>query len=201
MSAAPRGQRIAQWLIRAACRRLPEDVRADRCREWTAELPAILGDEGIRSSLLRTLRVLAFSAGILKTTRQLSRSWRASSRRARSARWRAGGLPGRPGDLAIGVARGLAVWLVVVAGCITLLVTQLTPPDPRTWPLLPVAALVIGFDAFCLVDIARAADVRYLRKSTWALICLIQIPLGGIIYLSIGRVGPARPVPPGDTRP
>jgi hypothetical protein len=201
VSAAQRGQRIAEWLIRAACRRLPADVRAERCREWAAELPAILGDVSVRSSFLRALRVLAFCVGIAKTTRQLSRSWRASSRRARSAQWRAGGLPGRPSDLAVRVARGLAVWVVVVAGCITLLVTQLTPPDPRAWPLLPVAALLIGFDVFCLVDIARAADVRYLRKSTWALICLIQCPLGGILYLSVGRVGPARPVPPGDTRP
>jgi hypothetical protein len=201
VSAAPRGQRIAEWLIRAACRRLPADVRAERCREWTAELPAILDDESIRVSFLRTLRALAFCVGISKTTRQLSRSWRASSRRARTGQWRSGGLPGRPGDLAVRVARGLVVWLVVVAGCIALLVTQLTPPDPRTWPLVLVAALGIGFDGFCLLDIARAADVRYLRKRVWAVICLIQCPLGGILYLSIGRVGPARPVPPGGTRP
>jgi Phospholipase_D-nuclease N-terminal len=201
VSAAPRGQRTAEWLIRAACRRLPADVRAERCREWTAELPAILGDESIRSSFLRTLRVLVFCAGISKTTRHLSRSWRASSRGTRSAQWRSGGLPGRPSDLAFRVARGLVVWVVVVASSIALLVTQLTPPNPRIWPLLLVGVLAIGFDAFCLVDIARAADVRYLRKWAWALICLIQNPLGGILYLSIGRVGPARPVPPGNTRP
>jgi Phospholipase_D-nuclease N-terminal len=201
VSAAPRGQRIAEWLIRAACRRLPADVRADRCREWTAELPAILGDEGIRLPLLRALRALAFCAGISKTARQLSRSWRASSRRARGAQWRSGGLPGRPSDLAVRVVRGLVIWLIIVAGAITLLVTQLRPQDPHTWPLLIVVVLGIGFDAFCLVDIARAADVRYLRKWAWVVICLAQCPLGGILYLSIGRVGRARPVPPSDTRP
>jgi hypothetical protein len=200
VSAAPRGQRTAEWLIRAACRRLPPDARAERCREWTAELPAILGDESVRVSFLRTLRALAFCAGISRTTRQLSRSRRASTRRVRSAQWRTGGLPSRPSDLAIRIVRGLAVWLVVVASSIALLVTQLTPPNPRIWPLLLVAVLGIGFDAFCLVDLARAADVRYLRKWAWAVICLIQCPLGGILYLSIGRIGPARPVPPGATQ-
>jgi Phospholipase_D-nuclease N-terminal len=200
VSAAPRGQRTAEWLIRAACRRLPADARAERCREWTAELPAILGDESVRVSFLRTLRALAFCAGISRTTRQLSRSRRASTRRVRSAQWRTGGLPSRPSDLAIRIVRGLAVWLVVVASSIALLVTQLTPPNPRIWPLLLVAVLGIGFDAFCLVDLARAADVRYLRKWAWAVICLIQCPLGGILYLSIGRIGPARPVPPGATQ-
>jgi hypothetical protein len=201
VSAARRGQRTAEWLIRAACRRLPSDVRADRCREWTAELPAILGDESIRSPFLRMLRALAFCAGVSKATRQLSRSWRASSRRARSAQWRSGGMPDRPTDLAVRVARGLVVWLVVVAGAIALLVTQAMPPDPSPWPLLLIVVLAVGFDAFCLLDIARAADVRYLRKRAWALICLVQCPLGGILYLSIGRAGPARPVPPGDARP
>ena len=48
--------------------------------------------------------------------------------------------------------------------------------------------LGIGFDAYCLTDIVRAADVRYLRKWVWALICLAQMPLGGILYLTIGRI-------------
>jgi hypothetical protein len=43
--------------------------------------------------------------------------------------------------------------------------------------------------------------VRCLSKWKWALICLIQTPLGGILYLCIGRIGPARPLPPEDTRP
>jgi hypothetical protein len=201
VSATPRGQRIAEWLIRAACRRLPADVRAERCREWIAELPAILGDESIRLSLLRTLRALAFCAGISRTTRQLSRSWRASSRRARNSQWRTGGSPARPSDMVARLAVGLVVELVVVAGAITAITVLTTDHHPDPWPLLAIAALAIGFDAYCLLDIARAADVRYLRKWAWAVICLIQCPLGGIVYLSIGRVGPARPAPPGGTRP
>jgi hypothetical protein len=198
---APYVQRIAEWLIRVACRRLPADDRAERCREWTAELPAILADERIRSSFLRGLQALAFSAGISKTTRRLTRSARAGSRRPRNAQWRAGGLPTRPTDLAIRVVIGLAVWLVFVAGAIALIAVVGTRADPHPWPFLLLALLAFAFDAFCLLDIARAAEVRYLRKRTWALICLIQIPLGGILYLSIGRIGPARPVPPNHPQP
>jgi hypothetical protein len=199
VSRPPDVRRIAEWLIHVACRRLPADERGERCREWTAELPAILDDESVRPSFRRALRALAFSAGISRTTRRLSRSARAASRRTRDSQWRAGGLPTRPSDLAVRVARGLVVWLVVVAGFVTLLTVLTTRPHPDIWPLLIVVALGVGFDAYCLADIARAAEVRYLRKRVWALICLIQMPLGGILYLSIGRVGPARPVPPSDS--
>jgi len=193
-------QRIAEWLIHAACRRLPADERAERYREWTAELPAIMADESIRSSLLRALRAIAFSAGISKTTRQLTRLTRSDSRRARNAQWRAGELPARPTDLAMRLVIGLAVWLAFVAGAIALITVVGTAAHPHPWPLLLIAALGIAFDAFCLQDIARADQVRYLRKWTWALICLIQTPLGGILYLSIGRIGPARPLPPSSAR-
>jgi hypothetical protein len=200
VSATSRGQRSAEWLIHAACRRLPPDVRADRCREWTAELPAILGDESIRLSLLRALRALAFCVGISRTTRQLSRSWRASSRRTRNSQWASGALRTGPNNIVGRLVVGIAVELVFVAAFITVAKVLATGSDPQPWPLLLFAAPAVAFDAFCLADIARAADVRYLRKWAWAGICLVQMPLGGIIYLSIGRVRPARPVPPGGAR-
>lgn len=198
MSQAPRAQRIAEWLIRAACRRLPADVRAEQCREWTAELPAILDDQSIRPSFLRTLRALTFCIGISRTTRQLSRSARAGSRRTRNSQWRTGAVKTRPPDVAVRTVAGLAVWLVIVAGVITL---GRTLPDPHGWLVTVGLALAIGFDAFCLVDIARAAQVRYLPKWAWALICLSQSPLGAIMYLSIGHIGRPRPLPPGDAKP
>ncbi len=191
MSAADPVQRIAERLVRASCRRLPADERGDRCQEWTAELPAILGDASIRPQFLRTLRTLAFCAGVCWATRRLSGPTRAGSRRVASAYWRTGALP-PPNDVARRVARAVVVWLVVVAGLITVLVRW---PDPRG-SLLVVAALAICFEACCLTDIARAADVRYLSRSKWALVCVIQIPLGGILYLSIGRVRPGRPLHP-----
>ncbi|MGV9833710.1 PLDc N-terminal domain-containing protein [Nocardia niigatensis] len=59
---------------------------------------------------------------------------------------------------------------------------------------IPVAALVplivvgLGFVGFCWYDLYRT-QVKYLPKWAWAIICLISIPLGGIIYLIVGRDG------------
>jgi hypothetical protein len=180
-------QRVAERLIHGACRRLPAGVRSERCREWTAEVSAILDDESTRPSWLRGLRALAFCAGISRAVRQLRRSALAGSRRSTNSQWRSGAPRTR-----------LVVWVVVVAGIITVLIAY---PDPGGWPVLLVVALGIGFDAYCLADIARATEARYLSRRRWALLCLIQIPLGGILYLCIGRIGPARPLSPNQTRP
>jgi hypothetical protein len=108
-----------------------------------------------------------------------------------------------PPDVAARALLGLFIWIVVVVGLITLLRMN---PDPQGWPVTLGRGLAIGFDALpgatsCLVDIARAAQVRYLPKWAWALICLIQTPLGGIMYLSIGHIGRLRSTPPGDAKP
>ncbi len=196
MSGVPPARRAGETLIRAACRRLPASARAERYREWTAELPAILKDDTIRSPTMRVLRMLAFCAGIYWSARRLSRSQRRDSRRTRSARWQTGGLPSQPSEMAARAAAGLAAGLVVVAGLIVLIVILGTGSHPDLWPLLLVVPLGIGFAGFCIADLVRATEVRYLRKWVWAVICLAQIPLGGILYLTIGRVGPARPAPP-----
>jgi hypothetical protein len=198
MSQAARAQRIGEWLIHADCRRLPADVRAERCQEWTAELPAILADQGIRLPFLRTLRVLTFCIGISRAARQLSRPARGGSRRARNSQWRTGATRAQTPNVAVRTVVGLAVWLVIVFGFVNLMRAH---PDVHGWPLMLGLALAVSFDAFCLVDIARAAHVRYLPKWAWALICLIQTPGGGIMYLSLGHVGRSRPVPPGDAKP
>jgi len=54
--------RIAEWLIARACRRLPEDVRDERYREWTAELPEILHDPKVRFAPRRAVATLLFAA-------------------------------------------------------------------------------------------------------------------------------------------
>ncbi len=183
-------------MIRSSCRQFPADVGADRCQEWTAELSAILDDASIRSSFLRALRAFAYCAGIARTTRQLSRPARAGSRNARNEPWRTGAPRARPGAMAVRVAVGLAVWLFV-AGLVIVTTVLTAGSHQYPWPLLLFLPFGIAFDAYCLRDIVRAADVRYLRKWVWALICLAQMPLGGILYLTIGRTGPAQPVPPG----
>jgi len=47
-------------------------------------------------------------------------------------------------------------------------------------------ALAAGFVGYCLVDLARC-PVRYLPEWAWALICVLSIPVGGIIDLLVGR--------------
>ncbi len=191
-------QRIGERIIHVSCRQFPADVAADRYREWTTELSAVLDDASIGSSFLRALRAFAFAAGVARTTRQLSRPARAASRLARNEGWRASAArAARPGGLAARVAVGLAAWLVVVAVLLPAVTALKSSSHSDVWPSLLVLPLVAVFDAYCLRDIVRAADVRYLRKWTWAIICLAQAPLGGILYLAIGRIGPARPVPPG----
>jgi len=51
----------------------------------------------------------------------------------------------------------------------------------------PILVLLLAFIAYCLVDLARH-PVKYLPKWAWALIiCLFSVPIGGIVYLIVGR--------------
>ena len=52
--------------------------------------------------------------------------------------------------------------------------------------LAPVVVLAAGFVGYCLFDLARS-EVRHLPKWAWALICIVSIPVGGIVYLMVGR--------------
>ena len=52
--------------------------------------------------------------------------------------------------------------------------------------LAPVLVLLTAFLVYCLVDLTRS-EVQHLPKWAWAFICLLSVPLGGIIYLTIGR--------------
>jgi hypothetical protein len=50
-----------------------------------------------------------------------------------------------------------------------------------------VLVLAVSWDGLCLWDLAHADQVRYLPKWAWAVICLISCPLGGLLYIVIGR--------------
>jgi Phospholipase_D-nuclease N-terminal len=185
-------QRIAEWLIRVSCRRLPEAERAERCREWSAELPAILDDTSVRLPLLRVVRVLRYSAGISSTTRHLSRTG-GHDRRSRNSGWRDGAIAVTPAPRALRMTLGAIIWLVIVFAAVASVRAFAQQP---LWPVAIILALAAAFDAFCLVDITRAREVRYLPKWAWALICLAQCPAGGIVYLSVGRVDRSQSAPP-----
>lgn len=52
--------------------------------------------------------------------------------------------------------------------------------------LIPVGVLCLGFVAYCIVDVVRH-DVKHLPKWAWIVISCVQIPLGGLAYLLLGR--------------
>ncbi len=52
--------------------------------------------------------------------------------------------------------------------------------------LAPVIVAALAFVGYCWFDISRS-DVRYLPKWAWAVICLLSVPMGGIVYLLVGR--------------
>jgi hypothetical protein len=61
--------------------------------------------------------------------------------------------------------------------------------DDRTLllALAPLAVLALGFVIWVVVDIARAESVRYLPKWAWIVLSCVSIPVGGIVYLLVGR--------------
>lgn len=46
---------------------------------------------------------------------------------------------------------------------------------------------VVRWEVFLIRDISAAPDVRYLSKPAWTAVCLIGIPIGGVLYLFYGR--------------
>jgi hypothetical protein len=55
------------------------------------------------------------------------------------------------------------------------------------FPPLILLVLAVGFGVYCLVDLVRAPSVKRLPKWAWALLILVSEPLGGILYLLLGR--------------
>ena len=66
---------------------------------------------------------------------------------------------------------------------------------------IAVIAVVLIFEVCCQADIARAEEVRHLDRETWALICLVTLPLGCILYLALGRKWKARGSDPAPRSP
>jgi len=54
--------------------------------------------------------------------------------------------------------------------------------------LAPLLAVALVFDVYCLVSLVRSRSVRYLPKVIWGIVIVfISFPLGGLLYLFVGR--------------
>jgi ABC-2 type transport system ATP-binding protein len=61
------------------------------------------------------------------------------------------------------------------------------PPHLLT-ALVPLLVLIVGLDAYCLIDLARAKSVRNVPKVVWVIVILfVSAPIGALIYLFAGR--------------
>jgi hypothetical protein len=58
--------RLGDYLVGRACQRLPPGIRAERYREWAAELPVILHDPRVRFASRRAARMLGYAADTLR---------------------------------------------------------------------------------------------------------------------------------------
>jgi hypothetical protein len=53
--------------------------------------------------------------------------------------------------------------------------------------LLPILLLALALVGYCLYDLTRVPAVRWLPKWGWAIVCMVSVPLGPILYLTLGR--------------
>ena len=63
----------------------------------------------------------------------------------------------------------------------------MSPQAPALTSALVVLVLALGFDAYCLRDLARARTVLVFPPQAWLGIILLSTPFGGIAYLMLGR--------------
>ena len=55
------------------------------------------------------------------------------------------------------------------------------------WALAPLFLLALAFVVWVVLDITRAERVRHLPKWAWVILTVFSIPVGGIVYLLVGR--------------
>lgn len=53
--------------------------------------------------------------------------------------------------------------------------------------IIPALLVAIGFVVYCLVDLTRSKHVRGLPRWAWAVVIVLFVPFGGLVYLLAGR--------------
>jgi hypothetical protein len=139
-----RGERLllraGEYMIGRSCRRLPSQIRDERYREWTAELPAILNDPDTRSAVRRAVRMLGYAADTIRGT-----ALAAGRARRRPAARRAAGI-------------GMHIFPEVAAAAFLIWAT-VTAPGDRVRYLLTVS-LVYGAGRLVVLGVRRLRDRR-----------------------------------------
>jgi hypothetical protein len=144
-----RGERSAlragEYLVSAACRRLPARIRQEQYQEWLAELPVILRDRDAGPAPLRVIRMLAFAADTLRGTALAGDAYRGAHRgpaaAAKDIRWLGTGL------LLLGGVLIAALFLLDYEGCI---IYQLVT-GPNLLFSVPLVLVNVGyFAASCI---------------------------------------------------
>jgi hypothetical protein len=138
----PRTQRLAEYLIRRACRRLPDSIRDERYQEWTAELPAILCDPGTR---YRAARALLYAADQTRGARRYPKPAAQPRKRTLAASITAIGKYSPAKDFGVAAATGCIAMALLALSSLT-----------HTWFHWPLVVLALGATLFYLGMLLRA---------------------------------------------
>jgi hypothetical protein len=160
---------LGEYLVRRACQRLPQDIREERCREWAAELPAILHDPQGGFAPWRAVRMLAYAADTLRGS-------------AESAGKLPVLLPRMSRTLELFfllfflVPVVLSIWLIVQA-----------PGDAQSYANLPWSLLFVAFFVSRIVNAPERIAVRFLFCTLLAFLALdiwdaVQAPRDWVNY-------------------
>jgi hypothetical protein len=158
----PPARRVAEYWVRRAGRRLPEEIREERYREWAAELPAILSDPGVRGTALRRARAIRYALGVYRGAGRLARgAGRPRTRTAASGGWASRSRTRPPGRLRLppGVVPGLAAVFLWVSDIVLI---RVVPTNGG--PDYPAVAVSIVASALGLVGLVRF--VRWLSRES-----------------------------------
>ena len=60
--------------------------------------------------------------------------------------------------------------------------------EVRIVSAVSILVLAVAFDIYCLADLSNAYAVRYFPPLAWAAIICICTPVGGMAYLTLGRI-------------
>lgn len=58
---------------------------------------------------------------------------------------------------------------------------------PGAIAALGILVVVVAFTAQVVADLAKARHTRLMSRQAWLVVCVLSMPIGGILYLMYGR--------------